>query len=81
MFLVYIIHSKKLNKFYVGFTTDLEHRLQQHNSGLSTFTSRGIPWEIVHVFHVSSEHEARMLEKKIKGRGIKRFLLDNNITC
>jgi putative endonuclease len=76
---VYIIFSEKLNKFYVGFTIDIDNRVIQHNQGISTFTARGIPWKLVHTFFVNDINEARLLEKKIKGRGIKRFLNDNNI--
>jgi putative endonuclease len=76
---VYIIFSSKLNKYYTGFTENFDIRLAQHNSGISTFTSKGIPWELVHVFEVISIKEARILEKEIKGRGAKRFLEDKNI--
>jgi putative endonuclease len=78
-YFVYIIFSSKLNKYYTGFTENLEVRIAQHNSGISTFTSKGIPWELIHSFEVNSINEARILEKEIKGRGAKRFLEDKNI--
>ncbi|MET3731478.1 GIY-YIG nuclease family protein [Moheibacter stercoris] len=28
MFLVYILHSNKLNRFYIGFTEDIETRME-----------------------------------------------------
>jgi len=40
MHFVYVIFSESLNRYYVGHTEDLEHRLEQHNSGLSKYTSR-----------------------------------------
>jgi len=77
---VYIIYSSKLNKYYVGFTTNVSVRLEQHNKGISTFTSRGIPWKLIHVIACDSETSARLLEKKIKGRGIKRFLMESGVS-
>jgi putative endonuclease len=76
---VYILYSPKLNKYYVGFTVEVSHRLEQHNSGISTFTSRGIPWDLVHTFETETIEEAKVLEKSIKGRGIKRYLADKSI--
>ncbi|NPV12215.1 MAG: GIY-YIG nuclease family protein [Ignavibacteria bacterium] len=32
-FYVYILHSLKTNRYYVGQTNDLERRLMYHNSG------------------------------------------------
>jgi putative endonuclease len=78
-YFVYIIFSSKLNKYYTGFTENLEVRLEQHNSGISTFTAKGIPWVMVYNLEVNSANEARQLEKIIKGRGAKRFLIDKNI--
>jgi len=78
-YFVYIIFSSKLNKYYTGFTENLEIRIAQHNSGISTFTSKGIPWELIYFFEVNSINDARILEKEIKGRGAKRFLQDKKI--
>ena len=33
MFLVYILYSPQLDKFYVGVTEDLDLRISQHNTG------------------------------------------------
>jgi len=57
----------------------LDVRIVQHNSGISTFTSKGIPWELINFFEVNSINDARILEKEIKGRGAKRFLQDKKI--
>ncbi len=78
-YFVYIIFSQKLNKFYTGFTQDIDTRVEQHNSGISTFTSKGIPWDLVHVFEVENLQIAKNLEQEIKGRGAKRFLQDKNL--
>ena len=41
---IYIIHSKKLDKYYVGACIDLQRRLYEHNIGHSKFTSLGLHW-------------------------------------
>jgi len=78
-YFVYIIFSSKLKKYYTGFTENLDVRIVQHNSGISTFTSKGIPWELINFFEVNSINDARILGKEIKGRGAKRFLQDKKI--
>ena len=81
MFYTYIILSQKTGILYKGFTTDLEKRLEEHNSGLSSYTSKHIPWILV-LFEVHlTKKEALKREKWYKtgvGRDwIKRQLLEN----
>jgi len=75
-FKVYILWSDVLQKFYVGHTADLEDRLYRHNLGQSIFTSRGVPWKLIWSFDTVDKKEAVQLENKIKKRGAKRFLSD-----
>jgi putative endonuclease len=44
----YILYSPKLNKYYVGSTTDIKRRLEEHNRGKEKFTRTGIPWTPVY---------------------------------
>lgn len=66
-----------MNKYYVGSTQNVENRLNEHNSGESNFTSKGIPWILIWSEELQSRIEAIQLENKIKKRGIKRFLEDS----
>jgi len=44
MFYVYVIYSEKVGKKYIGYTEDLELRLQQHNNGsLGVYTKNKCP--------------------------------------
>jgi putative endonuclease len=63
---VYILFSEKLGKFYTGQTQNLSDRIRRHNNGQETFTSKGVPWELVFCTEVNSRSEALKLEKKIK---------------
>ncbi len=74
MFYVYILYSKTKDRFYTGYTDDLERRISQHNLGKTPSTKYGIPWEIYWTSHALSKHDALILEKRIKKRGAKRFL-------
>ena len=79
MFVVYILYSRSLKKFYTGYTSDIEQRMVFHNSGMNNFTSKGVPWIIIHTFNLESKSEALELEKKTKKNGAKRYLERNNI--
>jgi len=60
----------------VGSTENFEKRLQEHNSGKSKSTRAGIPWDLVRVETFATQAEAMQHEKKIKARGIGRYLSD-----
>ena len=79
MVYVYILNSSSLGKFYVGSTDNVERRIDQHNSGRSNFTSKGIPWKIIAKIECNSRSDAMGLEIQIKKRGIKRYLQDNHL--
>jgi putative endonuclease len=74
MYYVYIIWSQGLRRFYVGSTEDVANPLREHNRGESRSTRGGIPWEMVRVEEVETRAEAMEREKKIKGRGIGRYV-------
>ena len=45
---VYLLESEQDERQrYVGTTTDLKHRLGEHNAGKSSHTSKHMPWRLV----------------------------------
>jgi putative endonuclease len=76
---VYIIKSEKTYKYYCGQTQNIQHRIDRHNKGLEPYTKNGVPWSLIIFFEVKNRSEAMILEKKIKKRGIQRYLQDNNL--
>ena len=70
---VYILFSKRLDKFYVGYTNNLEKRLLTHNQGGKKFTTRGIPWILIKSYECQDISEAKKLEKKLKTEESKDF--------
>ncbi|MCM5663601.1 GIY-YIG nuclease family protein [Galbibacter mesophilus] len=66
MYFVYILYSEKLDKYYKGFTRDMNDRLYRHNSGLENFTSKGAPWKLMLTIEKATKKEALSLERKLK---------------
>jgi putative endonuclease len=79
MVYVYILYSGSLGKFYVGSTNNVERRIDQHNSGRSNFTSKGVPWKLIAKMECKSRGDAMDFEIQIKKRGINRYLQDNHL--
>jgi putative endonuclease len=63
---VYIIYSKKTDKRYIGQTSDLFNRINQHNAGTNTSTKFGIPWVLIASKSFETRAEAMNVERKIK---------------
>jgi len=76
LYYIYIIRSQHLQRYYVGSTEFVENRLQEHNRGKSASTRAGIPWELIHTECFTTRSEAVLQERKIKARGIGRYLAD-----
>jgi putative endonuclease len=67
MHYVYLIRSiKNPNKTYVGYTTNLEERLNKHNSGGSVYTSSDRPWKLITYLCFDNKTKALDFEKYIK---------------
>jgi putative endonuclease len=75
---VYILQSKTTGRYYCGHTDDLDRRLRQHNDpdyhGSKTTKRFEGPWAVFWSQQVESRSKAMMLERKIKKRGMQRFL-------
>ena len=75
MFIVYILYSSSIDKYYVGFTNDLERRLLEHNRKKGKYTDGGIPWLLVHQEHYVLKSEAMKREKQIKQQKSRQYIL------
>jgi putative endonuclease len=79
MYWIYVLWSHKLHKRYVGSTSHSpQSRLLDHNHGKTPFTSKGIPWILLHSESYPSLSEARKRELFLKS-GVGRKWLDQNI--
>jgi len=66
MFYVYIIYSKKFDKYYKGFSENPKQRLLDHNLGKSKYTKLFIYWELIHLEIYDTKKDALIREKKLK---------------
>lgn len=70
---VYILQLSN-KTFYCGITKDLNKRIEQHNSGMSISTRRNLPALLIWHTKLPSRKQAALLEKKIKNRGVRKYL-------
>ncbi len=80
MHFCYIIYSQILDKFYIGSTSNVEGRLQRHNSSNTGFTSSGKPWELKYFEAFKTKTEALKREaqlKKWKNKNVLDELIQN----
>ena len=75
MFIVYILFSKTLDRFYVGFTNDIERRLLEHNRKKGKYTDAGMPWVLVYHENYDLKSEAMIREKQIKLHKSKQYII------
>jgi putative endonuclease len=61
-------------EFYVGLTTDLPVRVQQHNNGLVTSTKKRVPFELVYWERHVNESDAAQREHYLKSAWGKRYI-------
>ena len=66
MYYLYILYSQKLDKYYIGHTSDLEGRLRRHLSNHKGFTGSQSDWLIVYTEQFTSKELAYQRERQIK---------------
>ena len=65
--IVYILHSQKLKKFYIGYTSNLLKRLDFHKiADARKFTYNSDDWIVVFTINCSSKTQGLSIEKHIK---------------
>ena len=74
MFYVYLLHSKKDNGFYIGYSTDLKRRLSEHRRGASFATKSRGPWKLIYYEAYTEREDAEGREKFLKSGAGRRFL-------
>ena len=62
---VYVLRNST-GKYYVGLTSDLVRRLDDHNCGRSRWTAKYRPWEMIWARGPMTLTEARVMEGRLK---------------
>ncbi len=75
---IYILRSIKMGNLYVGYTTDMKRRFEEHNRGLVLSTKPYKPWNLIHFEGYRDKEDAQRREKYLKtsqgARLLKRML-------
>ena len=74
MFYTYVLMSEKDMKFYVGHTSYLDTRLEEHNKGLVSSTSHRRPLKLIYYEACLHQNDAINREKYFKTGFGRRFL-------
>jgi|SRR5690554_5466895 len=80
-YFVYIVQCSD-KSYYTGITSNLEKRINEHNSGLfKGYTSKRLPVQLMYSQRYSDVNEAIRAEKQIKGwsRAKKEALIRNDM--
>ena len=74
MYYVYVLHSVLDNNIYVGYSSDLKNRIQQHNEGLVQSTKNRRPLKLLYYEACINQQDATHREKYLKTSWGKRFI-------
>ena len=66
MFYVYILQSKKDKSRYIGITSDLKNRIEEHNSGKARYSNLKRPYNLIWYCAFLNKIKAYHFEKYLK---------------
>jgi putative endonuclease len=73
-YIVYVLESEKDKKRYIGLTTNLQRRIQEHNLGKSFSTKLRRPFKLIYAELCLNYEDAKRREHYLKTTGGRRFL-------
>jgi putative endonuclease len=76
---VYVIQSLKDNTRYIGFTSDIEKRIKDHNQGKTRSIKHKTPFDLVYKEEFESKTEALKREIRLKKNSWEREKLYEKI--
>jgi putative endonuclease len=77
MYFIYILFSVSAEKYYVGYTNEMDGLLRKHNSqqDFNTYTSKYRPWEIAALFSCGGlKSDAIKIERFIKKQKSRKLI-------
>ncbi|MBU0881784.1 MAG: GIY-YIG nuclease family protein [Candidatus Omnitrophica bacterium] len=84
MYYIYAIFSETHNRIYIGLASDVNVRIEEHNSGRVKSTKHYMPWALFHMEEYPTRLKARNREKRLKtsfGRKYLKEILNHNRPC
>ncbi|MGY5845860.1 GIY-YIG nuclease family protein [Salegentibacter sp. HM20] len=74
-FIVYILYSKKLDRFYTGSSSNFDRRMEFHeNPEARKFTSKANDWILYEKIECENKAQALSIEKHIKSMKSKTYI-------
>jgi putative endonuclease len=73
----YILYSKSINRYNVGYTSDIEERIKLHNSGsfgYKSYTFCASDWILFLIIPCSRIEQAIFIESKIKRMKSRKYI-------
>ncbi len=79
-YFVYMLLTKRKGKYisYVGYTSDLENRIKEHNNSRGAKFTKGSIWKLIYYKNYSDKKSAMIDEYKLKKDYKLRSKLKNN---
>jgi len=74
MHFVYILYSEKCDRYYVGYSANVQSRLKRHNAGMVTATRNCKPYKFCSSKSFSTEVEAIREERRIKKQKRRKYI-------
>ncbi|OQB05296.1 MAG: GIY-YIG nuclease superfamily protein [bacterium ADurb.Bin212] len=68
MYYLYILKSLKDHDLYIGYTSDLKRRFQEHNEGKNKSTKYRTPFELIYYEAYKDKSDAKKRECNLKLR-------------
>ncbi|MEZ5195322.1 MAG: GIY-YIG nuclease family protein [Bacteroidales bacterium] len=74
-FAAYVLYSKNYDKIYIGYTSDINRRLLDHNErARKGWTKHYRPWELLFSESFATKSEAIRREKQLKSAQGRKFI-------
>jgi len=70
---VYVLFSEKDHQFYIGYTSDIKRRLNEHLSGQNISTKHRIPLKLIFLEYYLFKEDAKQRENYFKSTVGKRL--------
>jgi putative endonuclease len=66
MYTIYIIYSQRIDKYYIGYSSNVQDRLLIHDRHSKGFSFTGIPCILVYSEQLDTKKEAMARESQLK---------------
>lgn len=72
---IYLLQSVHCQNLYIGATSNLKKRFEEHNDGKSNYTKKYIPWKLIYYESYCSRKDAYRREHSLKlhAQGLRRL--------